>query len=503
MSLDQYVHVPEVAPPPTATPSASKVRDLTVAIVGTGFSGLGMAVRLLHDGETDFLVFERATSVGGTWRDNTYPGCACDVAANLYSFSFAPNRNWKNTFGTRAELYAYLNDVSVRFGVESHIRFDNELLSAKWDDVIQRWRIETSQGSYTARVLVSGMGYLSDPNIPALPGLESFQGTTFHSQQWDHDYDLTGKRVAVIGTGASAIQFVPEIQPVVGQLDLYQRSAPWIGHKPDKVNKGLPGFLLRHAPGYQTFRRGFNKWGREFLAFTMGHPKIMAKMQEKLAVKHLDEHVKDPAMRAKLTPDYIMGCKRLLFSNSYYQAVIRPSVDVVTDGIREIRADSIVTEDGTVRPTDAIIFGTGFKATKRPAAQNIWGLGGVKLADAWADGQTAYVGTTVSGFPNLFLILGPNTTLAHSAMTLMSEAQIGYAGDFVGKMKRQGIGSADVKPEVQTAYNAKVQAMAKGSVWNAGGCASWYLDAKGNNTSIWPTFTSVVAAATGAAARTV
>jgi cation diffusion facilitator CzcD-associated flavoprotein CzcO len=221
----------------------------------------------------------------------------------------------------------------------------------------------------------------------------------------------------------------------------------------------------------------------------MRRPKIMAKMQEKLAVKHLNEHVKDPELKAKLTPEYVMGCKRLLFSNTYYQALTRPSVDVVTTGIREIRADSIVTTDGTVRPTDAIIFGTGFKATKRPAAHRIWGRGGVQLAEAWAEGQTAYVGTTVAGFPNLFLLLGPNTTLAHSAMTLMSEAQIGYAGDFVGKLKRQGIGSAAVKPDVQAAYNEKVQAMAKGSVWNAGGCESWYLDAKGNNTSIWPTFT--------------
>jgi cation diffusion facilitator CzcD-associated flavoprotein CzcO len=482
MSIDERI------PTDVLEPVDTTVRDVNVAIVGTGFSGLGMAIRLLHDGEADFLVFERADSIGGTWRDNSYPGCACDVVANLYSFDFAPNKRWKSNFGTRDELVSYLSECSARFGVDPYIRFDHEVRSAHWDEVVQRWRIETSQGTYTARVFISAMGYLSDPNIPDLPGLATFQGPTFHSSRWNHDVDLEGKRVAVIGTGASAIQFVPAIQPIVGRLDLYQRTPPWVAHKPEKANTGVGGWMLRHLPGYQRFRRNFNKWGREILIVFMSHPKLMGKVQ-KMASDHLERHVTDPVLREKLRPDYVIGCKRMLFSNTYYQAITRPSVDVITSGIREVRADAIVTEDGTVHPADVIVFGTGFRATNRPAAQRIWGRDGQRLADAWRDGMSAYLGTAVSGFPNLFLLLGPNTALGHSSMTLMSEAQINYVGDFVRKLRRQHLGSVDVKVEVQQSFVDRVQGYARKTVWNTGGCSSWYLDANGNNTTMWPTFT--------------
>jgi cation diffusion facilitator CzcD-associated flavoprotein CzcO len=474
---------------PTTIPLATATRDLNVAIVGTGFSGLGMAIQLLHDGETDFLVFERADAVGGTWRDNTYPGCACDVAANLYSFSFAPNRNWKSTFGTRQELFDYLQDCSNRFGVQPYIRFRHDVLDAHWDDAVQRWQIKTSQGNYSAKVLVSAMGYLSDPKIPALPGLDTFAGTWFHSSRWNHDYDLTAKRVAVVGTGASAIQLVPEIQPLVAQLDLYQRTPAWVAHKPDEPNVGVPGWMLRHVPGYQRFRRSFNQWGREALAFAMRHPRIMSKMQEKLAVSHLEENVKDPVLRAKLRPDYVMGCKRLLFSNTYYSAVTKPSVEIVSAGVSELRPDGVVDSEGIFRPADAVIFATGFNATERPAARWIRGTEGQTLADTWRGGQSAYLGTAVPGFPNFFMILGPNTTLGHSSMTIMSEAQINYIGDFLRKMRRQPIGAVEVKTEALSDFDESVQSRLQGSVWNAGGCASWYVDSAGRNTSIWPTFT--------------
>jgi cation diffusion facilitator CzcD-associated flavoprotein CzcO len=464
-------------------------RHVRVAIVGTGFSGLGMAIRLRQRGIEDFVVLERAEEVGGTWRDNTYPGCACDVQAHLYSFSFARNPHWKSAFGSQPEVLDYLRRCADRFGVRPHIRFRHEVLGARWDEPEQRWHVETSGGDYTAQVLVSGMGYLSEPSIPALPGLDTFEGTAFHSARWDHDHDLSGRRVAVIGTGASAIQFVPKIQPVVGHLDLYQRTPPWIGPKHDKPSAGLNGWAIRNVPGYQRFRRGFNQWGREVLAFAMNRPVLMKQVQKNLPAKHLAESIEDPELRAKLTPDYVTGCKRLLFSDDYYPAITQPNVELVTDGIAEVRPRSIVTVDGREREIDTIIFGTGFRVTDQPIAALVRGRGGLRLADAWDEGMSAYKGTTVAGFPNLFVLLGPNTTLGHSSMTLMIEAQIAYVLDCLRKMDRRGLATVEVRPGAQAAYNEKLQAMLSRTVWNTGGCRSWYLDAQGRNTTIWPTYT--------------
>lgn len=462
-------------------------RDVRVAIVGSGFSGLGMAIRLREQGIEDFVVFERANEVGGTWRDNTYPGCACDLIANLYCYSFAPNPHWKSTFGSQGELLDYLRDCADRFGVRPHLRLEHELRSARWDEAAQRWQIETSQGDYTAQVLVTGTGYLSDPSVPALTGLESFEGTMFHSARWNHDHDLKGRRVAVIGTGASAIQFVPKIQPEVGQLDLYMRTPPWIGPKHNKPYVGVRGWMIRTFPRYQRFRRNWNKWGRESLAFFMRHPKLMSKMQ-RMASDHLKKSVPDLELRARLTPDYIMGCKRLLFSNDFYPAIARPNVDLVTGGIREIRPHSIVTADGQEREVDTIIFGTGFRATDRPVAQRVWGRDGLKLGEAWSNGMSAYRGTTVAGFPNMFMLLGPNTTSAHTSMTLFIEAQVNYVIDALRKMEKRDLASVDVRPEVQSAYNDEIQERLSTTVWNAGNCNSWYRDANGRNSTLWPTY---------------
>ncbi|GAA3725166.1 flavin-containing monooxygenase [Salinactinospora qingdaonensis] len=463
-------------------------RDLRIAVIGSGFSGLGMAIRLLQKGIDDFLVFERAEEVGGTWRDNTYPGCGCDVMAHLYSFSFARNPEWKSTFGKQDELYAYLRNCADRFGVRPYIRFGHDVLSANWDEDTRRWHIETSQGSYTAQLLVTGTGYLSEPSVPSIPGIEDFEGTMFHSARWNHDYDLSGKRVAVIGTGASAIQFVPKIQPEVERLDLYQRTPPWIGPKPDKPNGTVQRWMLRHLPGYQRFRRGFNMWGREVLAFAMARPKVMRRMQT-MASSHLEKSVKDPELRARLTPDYIMGCKRLLFSNTYYPAVCSSNVDVITTGISQIGPKSITTTDGTEREIDAIILGTGFQAVDRPFAHRVWGRNGVKLSDAWEHTMSAHKGTTVSGFPNMFMLLGPNTALGHSSQTVMIEAQIKYVLDCIKQMDKRGLSSVEVRPEAQASYNEWLDSRLNRSVWNAGSCKSWYLDASGHNPSIWPTYT--------------
>lgn len=464
-------------------------RNVRVAVIGTGFSGLGMAIRLRQEGIEDFLVFERADEVGGTWRDNSYPGCACDVMSLLYSFSFAQNPNWKTTFGKRTELFDYLRDCADRFLVRPHIRFGHELLAARWDEIGRRWRIETNQGEYTAQILVTGTGYLSDPVIPALPGLETFQGKMFHSASWDHSHELFGRRVAVVGTGASAIQFVPQIQPEVGHLDLYQRTAPWVAPKADKTVPAIQFWMRRNVPGYQNFRRNFNMWGREILAFMLARPKVIEKTIQGMASKHLAKSIQDPELRARLTPNYAAGCKRLLFSNDYYPALCQPNVQVVTDAISRVEPDSIVTADGSRREVDTIILGTGFQATARPIAQRLWGRDGVGLAEAWKDGMSAYLGTTIAGFPNLFMLLGPNTTLGHSSQTVMIEAQIGYVIDGLKRMAHRGLASVEVRPQAQSAYNDRLDSRLEGTVWNAGNCRSWYLDGSGRNPSIWPTYT--------------
>jgi cation diffusion facilitator CzcD-associated flavoprotein CzcO len=468
-----------------------RVPHVRVAIIGAGFSGLGMAIRLLQSKEDDFLVFERAGQVGGTWRDNTYPGAECDVAALLYSYSFAQRTDWQSTYGKQPELYAYLNDCADRFGVRPHIRFHHELVSARWDETVRRWHVETSKGDYTADVLVTGSGYLSDPVVPDIPGLADFQGTMFHSSTWDHDYDLAGKRVAVIGNGASAAQFVPKIQPEVGRLDVYQRTPAWIGPKNDKPNGRFRQWMFRNVPGYRAFRRGYNQRGREVLAFIFGRPPIAQKTVQGMMVKHLDKSVPDPELRARLTPDWTVGCKRMLFSNTYYPAIQQPNVELVTDGIAEVRAGSVVTADGRAREVDAIILGTGFRATDRPIAQRVWNEKGTSLGQVWAaGGMAAYRGTTVAGFPNLFMLLGPNTTLGHSSQTVMIEAQLAYVVDALEQMGKRGLSSVSVHEDAQVAYNESVQQMLAPTVWNAGQCASWYLDEHGRNPSIWPSFTS-------------
>ncbi|MFF4434015.1 flavin-containing monooxygenase [Streptomyces sp. NPDC001513] len=472
----------------TAPGGRGPTRHLRVAVIGTGFSGLGTAIRLLQSGIDDFLVFERADEVGGTWRDNSYPGCACDVMSHLYSFSFARNPNWKSTFASRDELYAYLRDTADRFGVRPHIRFGHELEAARWDEGERHWKIETSQGPYTAQFLVTGTGYLSEAAVPDIKGLADFEGKVFHSSNWDHDHDLAGRRVAVIGTGASAIQFVPKIQPEVGQLDLYQRTPPWIGPKPDKANSELHTKLLRSLPGYQQFRRGFNMWGREILAFFWKRPKLAEKVQ-KMASDHLKKSVADEALRARLTPDYLVACKRLLFSNTWYPAIQQPNVEIVTDTIAEVRPKSIVGSDGVEREVDTIILGTGFQATDRPVARRIWGKGGVQLREAWKDGMAAHRGTTIAGFPNLFMLLGPNTALGHSSQTVMIEAQVQYVVDSLKQADKRGLASIEVRQEAQDAYNRTLDQHLEGTVWMSGGCKSWYLDANGRNTTVFPTYT--------------
>ncbi|MFE9572154.1 flavin-containing monooxygenase [Streptomyces sp. NPDC006692] len=459
-----------------------------VAVIGSGFGGLGAAVRLRREGITDFVVLERAGSVGGTWRDNSYPGCACDVPSHLYSFSFAPNPDWPRTFSGQRHIRAYLDHVADTFGLRPHIRLDHEVTVMRWDAEQLWWKIETANGAVlTADVVVSATGPLSDPKTPDIPGLADFPGQVFHSARWDHDYDLRGKRVAMIGTGASAIQIVPAIQPRVDRLTLFQRTPPWVMPRMDRAITGVERWLHRQLPFTGAARRQL-LWGIRELqvsAFTK-RPNELG-LVESLAKANMARAIKDPALRARLTPDYRIGCKRILLSSTYYPALAEPNVDVVASGLAEVRGSTLVAADGTGAEVDAIIFGTGFHVTDMPIADRVVGADGHTLAEAWKGGMQSLRGATAAGFPNWMTIIGPNTGLGNSSMILMIESQLSYMADYLRQLNVLGGRVAlAARPSAVGAWNRRVQERMKRTVWNTGGCTSWYLDASGRNTTIWP-----------------
>jgi cation diffusion facilitator CzcD-associated flavoprotein CzcO len=458
-----------------------------IVIIGSGFGGLGSAIRLKQQGIDDFVILERANDVGGTWRDNSYPGCACDVQSHLYSFSFAPNPDWTRSFSPQPEIWEYLKRCAREFGVLPHVRFGHEVREALWDNDAQHWSIETSQGRFTASVLVMASGALSEPTWPQLRGLQSFKGSVFHSARWNHDLDLTGRRVAVIGTGASAIQFVPEIQSKVAMLHLFQRTPPWIVPRRDRRLVEAERRLFRRFPLAQRAARALIYGLRERFVRGFRH-QWLARRVQRMAMRHLERSVPDAALRAKLTPDYTIGCKRILISNDYLPSLTRPNVELVTEGIAEVREHSIVSLDGVERPVDVIIFGTGFQPTDPPLAKHIRGSDRRTLAEVWAGSPEAHVGTTVAGFPNLFVLMGPNTGLGHNSVVYMIEAQIEHLLNALRYMRRHNVRAIEPRPEVQAAYVAEVQKRMEGTVWTTGNCASWYLDSKGRNSTLWPDF---------------
>jgi cation diffusion facilitator CzcD-associated flavoprotein CzcO len=459
-----------------------------IVIVGTGFSGLGMAVRLREAGFDDFVVLERASALGGTWRDNDYPGCCCDVPSHVYSFSFALNRGWTRGFAPQEEIRRYLEETADRYGIRPFIHFEREVVAAAWDEGARRWTVETAAGeTYESDVLISGAGALSEPLIPDIPGRESFAGTQFHSADWDHGHELRGDRVAVIGTGASSIQFVPAIQPAVERLHLFQRTPPWVMPRWDHEITDAEHRLLR-LPLAPHIVRGLLYWLLELRVIGFRRPRIM-QAADRLARWHLKRQVPDPELRRRLTPDYTMGCKRILISDDYYPSLTRPNVELVTDAIREIRERSIVTEGGAEREVDTIVWGTGFHVIDQPIAHGVHGADGRTLAEHWREaGMSAYKGTTVAGFPNFFFLLGPNTGLGHNSMVFMIESQIGYVMECLKRMRSQGATRVELRPEAQSAYNAELQRRLEGTVWTAGRCKSWYLDDSGRNTTLWPSF---------------
>ncbi len=469
-----------------------------IVIIGTGFGGLGMAIQLKKAGIESFTILEKADSVGGTWRDNTYPGAACDVQSHLYSFSFEPKSDWTRKFGLQPEIRSYLENCAAKYRLKDHIQFNQEVESAEFNKSAGEWMIKTRAGdTLTAKLLISATGQLNQPAYPRIEGIEQFKGKVFHSARWDHDYDLSGRSVAVIGTGASAIQFVPQIVPKVKQLKLFQRSGAWVIPKPDRPFTGFEQWLFEAVPAADRAYRSLIYWRNESraLAFTrFGFLLNAFKWQAKRIAR---QTIKDPAKRRKIIPDYPVGCKRLLISNDWYQAINQDHLDVVTDDLDHVEENAIVTRDGTRHEVDTIIYGTGFKATDFLAPMKIKGLNGLDLNEAWRDGAEAYKGMCVSGFPNLFILYGPNTNLAHSSIVFMLESQIRYVMQCVRMLLDPGLHYMNVKADLQNEYSERIQEKLKTSVWEAG-CTSWYKTASGKNTNNWPGFTFSYRLITGA-----
>jgi cation diffusion facilitator CzcD-associated flavoprotein CzcO len=459
-----------------------------VAIVGAGFSGLCMAIRCKQEGIGEFVVLEREDQVGGTWRDNTYPGCQCDIPSALYSFSFAPNPNWTRFYPLQEEIRDYLRRCAERFGVVPYIRFGEEVVGAEWDEQRHRWRLQTTSGELTADVLVGGMGGLSAPSVPEIPGLQQFRGTMFHSAAWNHEHDLRGERVAVIGTGASAVQFIPEIQPLAGSLHVFQRTPPWVMPDPDRPVSSIERTLFRRLPVTQRLLRSAIYLVHEATVLATIVDRRLSSALEKIARRHLHDQVHDPALRGKLTPSYTLGCKRITLSDVYYPALTQPNVEVVTEPIEQVTATGIRTADRIERELDTIILGTGFKVHDNPAFARVRGRGGRTLQDAWQGSPRAYLGSTIAGFPNLFLLVGPNSAGGYNSIIFTTEAHVNYAIAALREMDRSGARVAEVRQHVYDSWARETERRLANSVWNEGGCQSWYLDANGRNGVWWPGF---------------
>ncbi len=462
-----------------------------VAVVGSGFAGLGMAIALRRHGIEDFVVLERAETVGGTWRDNHYPGCACDVPTPLYSFSFAPNPDWSHLYARHEEIRAYMEDCTDRFGVRPHVRFGMDVTGAEWDAETQCWHVEVGgERALTARFLVGGFGGLNRPAYPDIEGLEGFGGARFHSAQWDHDVELDGKRVAVIGTGASAIQLIPRVARVAGLVDVYQRTAPWVLPKLDRPITGVEKRLYRRAPITQRALRGLIFAITEGVGFPITRRPALLSGLEAWGRMHLRRQVRDPELRRKLTPRYRLGCKRILVANDYYPALTRENVNVVCDPIVRVTPGGVVTADGVERPADVLVCASGFRIEEVFLGLDVRGRDGLTLREAWADGIVAHRGTTVAGFPNLALLSGPNTGTGSTSQLYMIEAQIGYVLRMLDALGEHGAAAVDTRPEAMVGYNAWLQERMRSTVWLRGGCDSWYLDEQGVNRTLYPGLSS-------------
>jgi cation diffusion facilitator CzcD-associated flavoprotein CzcO len=463
--------------------------ELDVAIIGAGFSGLCMAIALKKAGTQTFRIYEKADDLGGTWRDNRYPGCACDVPSHLYSFSFEQNPDWSRSYSPQPEIWRYMKSCAHKYDIASHMRFGAAVTEARFDEANHFWRITLAGGeTITARALVSGVGALHLPAFPKIKGLENFAGRAFHSSEWDETADLTGQRVGVIGTGASAIQIVPAIAAKVKQLTLFQRTPAWVLPRMDSSFSERAKRWFRNVPGLQRLFRGFIYANMEMRALGfLGNRKLMQRV-EKFAHDYLEKTIPDPELRKALTPDYQIGCKRILVSDDYYQAFNRPNVSLVTAPIDHATAGGIVTADGQSHGFDTLIYATGFRANEPLAEINVVGRSGHTLGEEWRAGAEAYYGITVAGYPNFFILLGPNTGLGHNSIIFMIEAQVRYVMHCLGWLFREGANEVEVRRDVQRQFNTKLRADMDRTVWQSG-CHSWYLNENGTNSTIWPGFT--------------
>ncbi|MGK2866170.1 MAG: flavin-containing monooxygenase [Mycobacterium sp.] len=455
-------------------------------IIGSGFSGLGMGIALKRQG-VDFLILEKADEIGGTWRDNTYPGCACDIPSHMYSFSFEPKADWTHMWSFQPEIFDYLKGVVDKHDLRRNIRFGAHVDRAHWDETEARWHVFDAAGQECiAQFLVSGAGGLHIPLIPDIPGIDEFTGAAFHSAQWNHDVDITGKRVAVIGTGASAIQIVPAIVDDVAELQLYQRTPAWVMPRPNNAFPQWMRNIFRRVPGARALLRAGIYWIHEGVGFAMTQQPRLLKLGELMGKWNINRSIKDPELRRKLTPDYRAGCKRILNSDIYYRGIANPKTTVITDKITRMTADGIVTADGAEHPVDVVVWATGFHVTDSYTYVDIKGADGEDLVDRWnAEGMAAHRGITVAGMPNLFFLLGPNTALGHNSVVFMIESQIRYAAQAIAAVDAAGAAALAPSRRAQDEFNAELQGDLAGTVFSTGGCQSWYMDAHGVNRTLW------------------
>jgi cation diffusion facilitator CzcD-associated flavoprotein CzcO len=463
------------------------MRAVSVGVVGAGFGGVGMGIRLRQEGIEDFTLFERGATVGGVWRANTYPGAACDVPSHLYSFSFAPGNNWSRRYAPGAEILDYMEEITDRFGIRPHIRFNTEATATRFDPDAGKWTLQTDTGeTHSFDVLVTACGQLTRPSTPHVDGLDDFEGQVFHSAEWDHDHDLTGRNVAVIGTGASAIQFVPEIAPLVAKLDIYQRSAPWVIPRfnrayPEWERRVFERFPLRVKAARAGLFAGFETGT---YGFTGQH--WVLKPFAKVADAYRERELPDPELRARCTPDYEIGCKRILFTSDWYPTLRRENVELINGAIQKVTPGGVVGSDGVEREADTIIWGTGFDTAGFTAPMDVHGLEGRELGDVWGDSPDAYLGTTVAGFPNMFLLYGPHTNHGSGSVPYTLECQFNYVIDAVGRLRERDLRWIDLRPEAMERWRAEMAARSADTIWVNGGCTSWYTNAAGQNTNNWP-----------------
>ncbi|MSP24797.1 MAG: NAD(P)/FAD-dependent oxidoreductase [Myxococcales bacterium] len=477
--------------PSTSSPDTNGAapRHVYAAIIGSGFAGLAAARELRRSEFDDLAILERGDAIGGTWRDNRYPGCACDVPSHLYSLSYAPKHDWSRHYAPQSEIRQYIEELADQLDLRRHVKLGWQLSEARWVPDQAHWQLRAADGrTLTAKLLVLAIGALSNPARPTFPGAELFRGVTMHSANWNHDYDFANKRVAVIGTGASAIQFVPRLQPIVQRLTLVQRTPPWVIPRGDRAFSALEKWAFLSVFGLRWLYRQKIFWHLEARHIAFEHPALM-RYVERLGKRHIADSIADPELRARLTPTFTPGCKRVLIADDYYPALAQPNIEVVTDRVTELTETGLVLANGRHVPADALVYGTGFRVHDYLGGMSILGRDGRSLATHWSGGAQAYLGTTISGFPNLFMMTGPNTGLGHNSILVMIEGQARLLGAAARLLQRQQLASIEPVPEVEARYNAWLRGRGAHTVWKTG-CTSWYLDDAGRNTTLWPNLAS-------------